>query len=330
MHASVVTKRDSSKQLVYKRKSVLRKQYFQLTDNKQKMFTDDDIDLLIQQIQSERKTIPIKDENDKDLEGILFERNNLILKILNLCKNKFSKTNDEYLVKAVNWIIIEIRDSLIFKTDDRIFEIIEKHKKNDDFEIIKWLEEFSGLKDRVKEQLEIVENNMNLTENEQAKMLVENIEMPLGKILSCGSSFEVGSEHLDKIQEPDFNIFILEKEVGQESILATVSSYIFITLGLYSQVHFNNFEKALVEIAKGYIRRNPYHNDLHAADVNQTLFMYLKYGKIVDKLRLNNLDVASLLTAAIIHDFKHPGYTNQFMINTESDIAIEFNGKLIE
>lgn len=326
MHASVVTQKDSSK-LIYKRKSVLRKQYFQLTDNKQKMFTDDDIDQLIQQIQSERKTIPIREENDKDLESILFERNNLILKILNLCKNKFSKANDDYLVKAVNWIIIEIRDSLIFKTDDRIFEIIEKHKKNDDFEIIKWLEEFSGLKDRVKEQLEIVESNLSLSENEQAKALVEHIELPLGKILSCGSSFDISSEHLDKMQEPDFNIFFLEKEVGPENILATVSSYIFITLGLYSQVHFNNFEKALVEIAKGYIRRNPYHNDLHAADISQTLFMYLKYGKIVEKLRLNNLDIASLLTAAIIHDFKHPGYTNQFMINTESEIAIEFNGK---
>lgn len=308
---------------VYKKKSIIKKQ---LENDQRNKFTDEDIEKLMLHIQTERKPAG-KDEGqerEKDIENILFERSNFILKVLNACKNQFAKTNDDYLVKAVNWIIIEIRDSLIFKTNDKGFEVLERHRKDkDDFEVFKWLEEFSGLKDRIKEQLDLIENN---EEDVEAKDLLDNLPV-LSKLNSLNTS--ESHDYLDKIQEPDFNIFQLEKEVGQEVILSTIGTYTFIALGLYSQVHFSNFEKSIKEIARGYNRKNPYHNDLHAADTTQTLFMYLKYGKIAEKIRLNSLDIASLLTSSIIHDYKHPGYTNQFLINTDHEIAIEFNGKIL-
>ncbi len=42
---------------------------------------------------------------------------------------------------------------------------------------------------------------------------------------------------------------------------------------------------------------------------------------------LNDLDIMSALYAAVIHDFKHPGFNNGFLINSKSELAFQFNGK---
>lgn len=50
----------------------------------------------------------------------------------------------------------------------------------------------------------------------------------------------------------------------------------------------------------------------------------------LDKLAdLNNLDILSAFYSALIHDFKHPGFNNGFMINSKSEIAFTFNGNLV-
>jgi hypothetical protein len=48
---------------------------------------------------------------------------------------------------------------------------------------------------------------------------------------------------------------------------------------------------------------------------------------VVEKLKLLNLDISAFLISAIIHDYKHPGVTNGFLINSKSEIAIRYNGK---
>ena len=151
----------------------------------------------------------------------------------------------------------------------------------------------------------------------------------MSKLKSHTSTYlDFSEECISTIELPNFNIFKLEKEVGSENTLSTVSCYVFISLGLYSIIEYNSFEKFLQEITKGYSRKNSYHTDLHAADIEQTCFLYLKYGKIAEVAKLTNLDITALLISAIIHDFKHPGFTNNFMINTKSELSILYNGKL--
>jgi hypothetical protein len=55
----------------------------------------------------------------------------------------------------------------------------------------------------------------------------------------------------------------------------------------------------------------------------------MKYGKIQEAFKLSDLDSCALLISAIIHDFKHPGKTNLFLINTGHAIAVQYNGKKI-
>lgn len=133
-------------------------------------------------------------------------------------------------------------------------------------------------------------------------------------------------ESISSIESPEFNIFKLKSEVGKENILSTVSCYIFASTGLYSKIRYDKFESFINAIAKGYRRENPYHTDLHAADVLQTCHIYLQYADINKRLRFDVLDHSALLISCIIHDFKHPGVTNLFLINTADPIALKYNG----
>jgi hypothetical protein len=57
--------------------------------------------------------------------------------------------------------------------------------------------------------------------------------------------------------------------------------------------------------------------------------MYLKYGNVIEKLKLSNLDTAAFLISAVIHDFKHPGVTNSFLVNSKNELAIRYNDQSV-
>ena len=85
---------------------------------------------------------------------------------------------------------------------------------------------------------------------------------------------------------------------------------------------FNNWCKKITE---GYTRKNPYHSDLHAADITQTCLVYLQYGKIKEKLNLSKISICSLILSCLCHDYKHPGLNNNFLKETKNELAIRYN-----
>lgn len=133
----------------------------------------------------------------------------------------------------------------------------------------------------------------------------------------------ISEKVLNLIDTPEFNIFKLQKET--KNPLHVVSDCLFLKQGCYSFFDYEKMDSLLIEIEKGYLNTNHYHNALHAADVTQTCFIYNKYAKIDQLLDLSSLDNFALLFSAIIHDYKHPGYNNMFMINTFDDLAIRYN-----
>ena len=50
-------------------------------------------------------------------------------------------------------------------------------------------------------------------------------------------------------------------------------------------------------------------------------------GKLDEVAELSSLQILATLYAALIHDFKHPGFNNAYLINTKSVIAYTYNGK---
>ena len=67
-----------------------------------------------------------------------------------------------------------------------------------------------------------------------------------------------------------------------------------------------------------------YHNNTHALDVFVTLNYFLNKC-IVVKNNFVDIDILTILIAAIIHDVKHNGRNNNFHIQTRSKIALTYN-----
>jgi hypothetical protein len=84
------------------------------------------------------------------------------------------------------------------------------------------------------------------------------------------------------------------------------------------------------KIEQGYLSRNPYHNSIHACDVVQASAVLLKWCKNLSppgasSFVMNIQDMLSVMFAAAIHDYEHPGFTNQFLNRTKHPIAVRYN-----
>ncbi|KAK7573441.1 hypothetical protein V9T40_010632 [Parthenolecanium corni] len=87
-------------------------------------------------------------------------------------------------------------------------------------------------------------------------------------------------------------------------------------------------EYFLTKIEEGYCRYvNPYHNNLHAADVAQSIhWMLLQTGLMH---WLTDLEIFATLVAAIVHDYEHTGTTNNFHVMSGSDKALLYNDRAV-
>ena len=80
-------------------------------------------------------------------------------------------------------------------------------------------------------------------------------------------------------------------------------------------------------IEDGYVATNPYHNAIHGADVARTCHYVLHESGLVD--RMSDLEIMGAIVACAIHDFQHPGFTNNFLVETEGELAIRYNDRSV-
>ncbi|XP_064197494.1 3',5'-cyclic-AMP phosphodiesterase 4C-like isoform X3 [Anguilla rostrata] len=66
-----------------------------------------------------------------------------------------------------------------------------------------------------------------------------------------------------------------------------------------------------------------YHNSIHAADVIQSTHVLLSTPAL--EAVFTDLEILAALFASAIHDVDHPGVSNQFLINTNSELALMYN-----
>ncbi|XP_050084057.1 dual specificity calcium/calmodulin-dependent 3',5'-cyclic nucleotide phosphodiesterase 1-like isoform X2 [Anopheles aquasalis] len=104
-------------------------------------------------------------------------------------------------------------------------------------------------------------------------------------------------------------------------------------LNRYGMIHKfkvppSTLETFLTRIEEGYCRfRNPYHNNLHAADVAQTVHHVLCQTGLMHWL--TDLEIFATLLAALIHDYEHTGTTNNFHVMSGSDTAMLYNDRAV-
>ncbi|XP_052555913.1 cAMP-specific 3',5'-cyclic phosphodiesterase 4C isoform X2 [Tympanuchus pallidicinctus] len=66
-----------------------------------------------------------------------------------------------------------------------------------------------------------------------------------------------------------------------------------------------------------------YHNSIHAADVAQSTHVLLSTPAL--EAVFTDLEIMAAIFASAIHDVDHPGVSNQFLINTNSELALMYN-----
>ncbi|GIL68716.1 hypothetical protein Vafri_21956, partial [Volvox africanus] len=84
--------------------------------------------------------------------------------------------------------------------------------------------------------------------------------------------------------------------------------------------------RLLRTLESGYRVNNPYHNSAHAADVLHTLHVLLHGARLTEHY-LDSLGLMAAYFAAIIHDYGHPGLTNDFLVASSHPLALRYNDR---
>eukprot|EP00479_Gromia_sphaerica_P007431 TRINITY_DN2475_c0_g1_i1.p1 TRINITY_DN2475_c0_g1~~TRINITY_DN2475_c0_g1_i1.p1 ORF type:complete len:463 (+),score=98.75 TRINITY_DN2475_c0_g1_i1:118-1389(+) len=125
---------------------------------------------------------------------------------------------------------------------------------------------------------------------------------------------------LREIQKMSLNAFSHTPEE-----LITFARQILVDLGLVAEFDIpeEQLRHFLVRVRQKYHDDNPFHNWYHAFSVMHFAYIFLLTTKAHNYLR--KLDVLGMMIGALCHDIDHPGYTNQFAINSASPLAVRYN-----
>ncbi|XP_054161516.1 cAMP-specific 3',5'-cyclic phosphodiesterase-like isoform X2 [Oppia nitens] len=131
-------------------------------------------------------------------------------------------------------------------------------------------------------------------------------------------------EDIDKWGLDVFNVAEYSNKHPLTSIMYTIlkARDLIKTFNIPSK-KFINFMMVLEE----HYLNVPYHNSLHAADVVQSVHVLL-LSPALDSV-FTDLEILTALFSAAIHDVDHPGVTNQYLINTTSELALMYNDESV-
>lgn len=93
------------------------------------------------------------------------------------------------------------------------------------------------------------------------------------------------------------------------------------------QIPANTLVTYLMHVESHYHSDATYHNNIHAADVTQCAHVLLNMPGLQNVF--TDLEVLATIFACTIHDVDHPGLSNQFLINTGSELALMYNDESV-
>ena len=114
---------------------------------------------------------------------------------------------------------------------------------------------------------------------------------------------------------------------GHPLELIATTLWKMLDINTISEINETCYMKFISSVQSTYPSENTYHNSTHAADVTQTVSMFLR-DPTIDTI-LNITDRFCAIIAAAIHDMGHPGTNNNFGMKTKSIWAIKYNDRSI-
>uniref|UniRef100_A0A3Q3EYM8 Phosphodiesterase n=1 Tax=Labrus bergylta TaxID=56723 RepID=A0A3Q3EYM8_9LABR len=147
--------------------------------------------------------------------------------------------------------------------------------------------------------------------------------------------FGVNTDHEDELAKEledldkwSFNIFRVA-DFSNNRPLSCIMYAIFQERELLKtfRIPVDTFFTYVMTLEDHYHGNVAYHNSLHAADVTQSTHVLLSTPAL-DAV-FTDLEILAALFAAAIHDVDHPGVSNQFLINTNSELALMYNDESV-
>nr|KAF6347685.1 hypothetical protein mMyoMyo1_000132 [Myotis myotis] len=139
---------------------------------------------------------------------------------------------------------------------------------------------------------------------------------------------ELLAQELEDLNKWGLNIFHVSDYARGRS-LSCIMYTIFQERGLLKKFHIpvDTMVTYMLTLEDHYHQDVAYHNSLHAADVLQSTHVLLATPAL-DAV-FTDLEILAALFAAAIHDVDHPGVSNQFLINTNSELALMYNDESV-
>ncbi|XP_010347937.2 3',5'-cyclic-AMP phosphodiesterase 4A isoform X5 [Saimiri boliviensis] len=139
---------------------------------------------------------------------------------------------------------------------------------------------------------------------------------------------ELLAQELENLNKWGLNIFCVSDYAGGRS-LTCIMYMIFQERDLLKKfrIPVDTMVTYMLTLEDHYHADVAYHNSLHAADVLQSTHVLLATPAL-DAV-FTDLEILAALFAAAIHDVDHPGVSNQFLINTNSELALMYNDESV-
>uniref|UniRef100_A0A8C2UZS7 Phosphodiesterase n=1 Tax=Chinchilla lanigera TaxID=34839 RepID=A0A8C2UZS7_CHILA len=139
---------------------------------------------------------------------------------------------------------------------------------------------------------------------------------------------ELLAQELENLSKWGLNIFCVSDYAGGRS-LSCIMYTIFQERDLLKKfrIPVDTLVTYMLTLEDHYHADVAYHNSLHAADVLQSTHVLLATPAL-DAV-FTDLEILAALFAAAIHDVDHPGVSNQFLINTNSELALMYNDESV-
>jgi hypothetical protein len=171
------------------------------------------------------------------------------------------------------------------------------------------------------------------TAGHKAAMLAALNQKPNMEVVAAQATKDFAViERLRLVTRWDFDVFEFSSNT-EERPLAYISYELFVRFKLFELLHVQEhvFTAFINRLEHLYCfdptQPNRYHTSLHAADVVQAVGHFLTVPRLSNIL--DGLDAYSVLVSAIIHDFRHPGVSNNFLVKTSHPIALRYNDESV-
>ncbi|KAL2911343.1 isocitrate dehydrogenase (NAD(+)) idh1 [Polyrhizophydium stewartii] len=131
-----------------------------------------------------------------------------------------------------------------------------------------------------------------------------------------------------QLDDYNFPVFDLAAESNNRPLFF-LAHQLVVESGLLARMQLpaDKFLRFMAAVEDGYDANLSYHNSIHASDVLHSI----RHLSRLDRIHgvFSDVEVLAMYIAASIHDYEHPGVSNNFLIQTGDRLAMLYNDKSV-